>query len=149
MNFKKIYIMIPNYFKLLFLKPFVLSFLLLASCEKPENDVISNSNKLLGKWNWINQISWYKPSGSNITIKDTTYFPTGTGFLEFKPNATYFWKDSYGVDSGKYSISGNKLIFQNNNAKDSFDIKELTDNSLSLYVNLILDSEELWNNFKR
>lgn len=149
MNFKKIYIMIPNYFKLLFLKPFVLSFLLLASCEKPENDVISNSNKLLGKWNWINQISWYKAPGSNITDKDTTYFPTGSGYLEFKPNATFFWKDSYGVDSGTYSISGNKVFFQFSYDKDSLDIKELTEKSLSLYVNKNSGREELWNNFTR
>lgn len=139
-----------NYLKLLLLVTYTLSLLLLASCEKSETDLTNYTNKILGKWNWVSQITWYNPVGSNIIDKDTTYFPTGTVYLEFKANATFFWKDSYGIESGTYSISGNKLIFQNNsNSKSSYDIKELTDNSLSLYVNSTPGSEELWNNFKR
>lgn len=141
--------MIGKYFKLLFLKPSILSYLLLASCEKPETELTNYTNKILGKWNYASQITWYNPVGSNIIDKDTTYFPTGTAYLEFKPNSTYFWKDSFGVDSGSYSISGKKLMVQNNYVKDSFEIKELTDNSLSLYQNTTPGSEELWNNFTR
>ena len=142
--------MIGKYCKMLFLRTFILSSLLLASCEKSDTDLTNYTNKILGKWNLVSQISWYKPSGSNITDKDTNYYTMGTAYIEFKANATIVAKDQYGIDSGKYSIVGIKLIVQsNNNSRDSIEIKELTDNLLTFYRKNIAGNEEVWTNYKK
>ena len=132
----------------LFKSMLLFTILTFASCKKTEIDALDNIDKLLGKWNWITQVTWYKPIGSNISYKDTTYISTGE-YLEVKSNSTYIWKDSYGFDSGKYLISGAQLIFNSGGTIDSFEIKTLTDKSLTLYVNTTPGSEEIWNNFKK
>ena len=119
-----------------------------AFCNKSEIAPVISTDKLIGKWNWISQVTWYKPIGSNITYKDTNFIRSGD-YVEFRSNSKYIWKDSYGIDSGKYLISGTKLLFSSGVTVDSFEIKTLTDNSLSLYVNTTPGSEEIWSNFKK
>lgn len=106
-----------------------------AACKKDKDS--SPAQKIIGKWQVVNDISKITNKSTGVATNDTTTYSSDS-YIDFRNDgyAYDYEKNSYDIsrDTVKYTVSGNLLILGTSaQGFDTVTIKTLTDNALSIY----------------
>ncbi len=116
------------------MKTYIISFILLISlgiisCKKSEPTSMTTQEKLVGKWNWISEIT---NDHYNGTPHITTYnFPAGD-YMEFKSNGEITEYQSGSSMTYVYGIIDDSRIWMGS-VNNIYDLKILSESDLQLY----------------
>ena len=144
--------------KILFITIIFTIIVLVFSCKKEEATNSSvNTPTIIGNWTYDNSVNWVTITGSPIK-KDTSVAHTGE-YADFRTDGKVYsrnWHNSvYSYDTSNFVVKGTNLIVSYLNAgyskSDTFEIKTLTVNKLTLYGFYITSGalEEWWENFSK
>ncbi len=101
-----------------------------ASCSS-DDDEGTQSNLLIGEWEQVRSSGWYLEDGGKESWNETT---SGLYVVFDEDHKFRFYEEDYDyVESGTWSISGNKLTLVHDGERVEGTIKELTSSKLVVF----------------